>query len=78
MYAGAISAAILEHAGLETMSVLIQRNYLSHGSFNHTSVIAAQQHRRALASHVRQSPVCDDQLMPRMFVEQPSKCFVRR
>ena len=28
-----------------------------------------------LGHHVRQSPVCDDQLMPRMFVEQLEQMF---
>ena len=68
-YAGAISAAILEHAGLadhvctDPTQLPIHARWLA----NRYHSAAA---RRALAMQVRQSSICDDQLMPRMFVDQ--------
>ena len=68
-YAGAISAAILEHAGLsdhvcsDPVELPSQARWLAE---RYRSAAA----RRALALQVRESPICDDQMMPRMFVEQ--------
>ena len=68
-YAGAISAAILEHAGLsdhvcsDPVELPSQARWLAE---RYRSAAA----RRALALQVRESPICDDQAMPRMFVDQ--------
>ena len=68
-YAGAISAAILEHAGLadhvcaDPAQLPSQARWLAE---RYRSAAA----RRALAHQVRESPICDDQAMPRMFVDQ--------
>ena len=68
-YAGAISAAILEHAGLadhicsDPDDLPMQASWLSE---RYRSASA----RMNLAQYVRQSPICDDEIMPRMFVEQ--------
>ena len=68
-YAGAISAAILEHAGLEdhvcadSQELPAKARYLAE---RYRSAAA----RRALARQVRQSPICDDNAMPRMFIAQ--------
>ena len=68
-YAGAISAAILQHAGLD--------DHICHDSSQlpaHARWLADRYHTRQarldLARHVRQSPICDGDAMPRMFVEQ--------
>ena len=68
-YAGAISSAILEHAGLEdhvcSDPALLPRHarWLAERYRSSAS-------RRELALKVRQSPICDDQVMPQMFMEQ--------
>ena len=69
LYAGAISAALIEQAGfrdwichnpsdLPSMSRDLAERYRSAAS------------RRALAQQVRSSPVCDTQAMPKMFAAQ--------
>ena len=73
-YAGAISAAILEHAGLADHVCPNSAQLPSHARWLSERYRSAAA-RRALANHVRQSPVCDDQFMPRMFVEQLEQMF---
>ena len=68
-YAGTISSAILEHAGLAD-HVCTDPDQLSHHARWLAERYRTAAARRALAHQVRQSPVCDDQSMPRMFVEQ--------
>ena len=68
-YAGAISAAILEHAGLADHICSEPTELPSHARW------LAQRYRTArarkdLARQVRQSPIFDDQMMPLMFVDQ--------
>ena len=66
---GCNSSAILEHAGLadHVCPDLCQLP-------GHARLLAERYRsaaaRRSLAEQVRQSPICDDQAMPRMFVEQ--------
>ena len=68
-YAGTISASILEHAGLadhvcsDPASLPMHARWLAE---RYRSVAS----RTELARQVRQSPICDEQKMPRMFVEQ--------
>ena len=67
-YAGAI-AAILEHAGLADHICSDPAQLPDHARWlaeRYRSVRA----RRELAQQVRQSPIWDDQSMPRMFVDQ--------
>ena len=68
-YAGAISAAILEHAGLADHICTDPSILPSHarGLAERYRTAAA---RRALAKKVRQSKICDYQNTPRIFVEQ--------
>ena len=68
-YAGAISSAILQHAGLA--------DHICHDSADlpgHARRLAdryrSSHARRQLAQQVRQSPICDAHAMPLMFVEQ--------
>ncbi len=68
-YAGAISAAILQHAGLDDHVCSDPAQLPTHASWlagRYRSAAA----RRALAQQVRQSPICDDQSMPSMFIQQ--------
>ena len=68
-YAGAISAAILEHAGLADHVCSDPTQLPSHARWlaeRYRSIDA----RRALAQEVRASPICDDQTMPHMFIDQ--------
>jgi predicted O-linked N-acetylglucosamine transferase (SPINDLY family) len=69
LYAGAISAALIEQAGfddwvvddaaeLPTRATVLAERYKS---------VAA---RRELAAQVRRSPVCDTAAMPAMFADQ--------
>ena len=71
-YAGAISAAILKHAGLSD-HICSDPSQLP----DHARWLADRYHsasaRRSLSRHVRQSSICDEQAMPRMFVEQLQK-----
>ena len=68
-YAGAISAAILQHAGLAD-HICTDPDHLP----VHARWLADRYRtcgaRRELAAQVRQSPICDDQAMPCMFVDQ--------
>ena len=68
-YAGAISAAILEHAGLADHVCLDPDCLPSHARWLAERYRSAEA-RRSLAKHVRQSPICDGHEMPRMFVQQ--------
>jgi predicted O-linked N-acetylglucosamine transferase (SPINDLY family) len=68
-YAGTISAAILEHAGLEDHVCHDPAQLPSHARWLAERYRSAAA-RRALAQQVRQSPICDVQSMSRMFVEQ--------
>ena len=68
-YAGAISAAILEHAGLIDHVCLSPSQLPSHALWLAERYRTAAA-RRALAKQVRQSPICDDKVMPRMFIDQ--------
>ena len=71
-YAGAISAAILEHAGLGDHVCLEPAELPSHAR-NLAERYSAASSRRALAKYVRKSPICDDQSMPRMFINEIEK-----
>jgi len=68
-YAGTISAAILEHAGLADHVCSDPAQLPSHARWLAERYRTAAA-RRALAQQVRQSPICDGQSMPQMFVEQ--------
>ena len=68
-YAGAISSAILEHAGLADHVCPDPCQLPGHARLLAERYRSAAA-RRSLAEQVRQSPICDDQAMPRMFVEQ--------
>ena len=68
-YAGAISAAILEHAGLAD-HVCSDPSQLPFHARSLAERYRSAAARRSLAQQVRQSPICDDRSMPRMFVEQ--------
>jgi len=68
-YAGAISAAILEHAGLAD-HVCADPAELPSKARSLAERYRSAAARRALAQQVRESPICDDQVMPRMFVDQ--------
>ena len=54
---------------LPIMFVLTQINLPSHARWLAQRYRSARA-RKDLARHVRQSPICDDQSMPRMFVDQ--------
>ena len=68
-YAGAISAAILQHAGLSDQICSDPAQLPTHARWLAERYRSAAA-RRALAQQVRHSPICDQQSMPRMFVEQ--------
>tara|TARA_Y100001933_G_C18985229_1_gene558227 strand:- start:16 stop:1986 length:1971 start_codon:yes stop_codon:yes gene_type:complete len=68
-YAGTISSAILEHAGLADHVCNDPAQLSSHARWLAERYRSAAA-RRSLARYVRQSPICDDFSMPRMFVEQ--------
>lgn len=71
-YAGAISASILQSIGLSD-HICHDPAQLPH----HARWLADRYHsgraRRELAQMVRQSPICDEEFMPRMFVKQLQK-----
>ena len=69
LYAGAISAAILEHAGLGEM-VCDQPSDLPEKARELCRRYASAEARRELAQRVRSSAVCDTKAMPAMFAEQ--------
>ncbi|MCP9808645.1 hypothetical protein KBY58_04260 [Cyanobium sp. HWJ4-Hawea] len=69
LYAGAISAALLEHAGLAEM-VCEHPDQLAHRAKNLCERYASAEARRQLAQRVRTSPLCDPQALPAMFAEQ--------
>ena len=71
-YAGVISSAILEHAGLADHICTDPAHLPSHARWLAERYRTAEA-RRSLAHQVRQSPICDAQLMPRMFVDQLEK-----
>lgn len=68
-YAGVISSAILEHAGLADHVCSDPAHLPSHARWLAERYRTAAA-RRSLAQQVRESPICDDQSMPRMFVDQ--------
>lgn len=68
-YAGAISSAILVHAGLSDHICNDPSHLSSHASWLANRYRSANS-RRELACHVRNSPVCDPHIMPRIFVDQ--------
>ena len=68
-YAGAISAAILQHAGLADHICHDQAQLPAHARWL-ADRYRSSRARRELAQQVRQSPICDAEAMPRMFVEQ--------
>ena len=68
-YAGAISAAILEHAGLADHICHDPDQLASHARWLAERYRSAGA-RKELAQHVRESPICDDKEMPRIFIEQ--------
>ena len=68
-YAGAISSAILQHAGLADHVCSDPEHLPSHARWLAERYRTAAA-RRSLAQQVRESPICDDQCMPRMFVDQ--------
>ncbi len=69
LYAGAISAAILEQAGLSEM-VCERQEELPTLAQRLCRQYASAKARRALAAKVRSSAVCDTTEMPKMFAEQ--------
>ena len=69
LYAGAISAAILEHAGLGEM-VCEHPEELPKKARELYRRYATARARRELAQRVRSSAVCDTKEMPAMFAEQ--------
>ena len=69
LYAGAISAAILEHAGLNEM-VCEHPSDLPQKARELCRRYASAKARRELAQRVRSSAVCDTEAMPAMFAEQ--------
>ncbi len=71
-YAGAISAAILTHAGLGDHICSTESELPSHARWL-AELYRTPNARRDLAYKVRQSSICDDQLMPNMFVDQLAK-----
>ena len=71
LYAGAISAAILEHAGLSEM-VCEHPEELPEKAKELCRRYASAEARRQLARRVRASAVCDTRGMPAMFAQQLS------
>lgn len=69
LYAGAISAALIEQAGFADW-VVEDPNQLPAKASELTRTYRSAQARRALALAVRQSPVCDTEATPRMFADQ--------
>ena len=67
-YAGTISAAILEHVGLADHICADPGHLPSHARWL-AELYRTASARRALANQVRQSAICNDHAMPRMFVE---------
>ena len=68
-YAGAISAAILENAGLADHICHDQSQLPAHARWL-SDRYRSSGARRELSKQVRQSPICDAEAMPRMFIEQ--------
>ena len=68
-YAGAISASILEHAGLAD-HICRDPDQMPEHARCLADRYRSRSSRRQLAQQVRQSPICDSYSMPRMFVEQ--------
>ena len=68
-YAGAISSAILEHAGLSD-HICSDPALLPTHARRLAERYRLASSRRKLAKQVRQSSICDDQSMPNMFVDQ--------
>ena len=68
-YAGAISAAILENACLADHICRDPAQLPAHARWL-ADKYRSSSARRELARQVRQSPICDADAMPRMFVEQ--------
>ena len=68
-YAGAISAAILQHAGLVDHICREPANLPAHARWLADRYRTCKA-RRELAQQVRRLPICDAEVMPRMFVDQ--------
>ena len=68
-YAGAISAAILQHAGLADHICRDPAQLPFHARWLADRYRTCRA-RRELAQQVRQSAICDAEAMPSMFVEQ--------
>jgi predicted O-linked N-acetylglucosamine transferase (SPINDLY family) len=69
LYAGAISAALIEQAGFRDWICHdpVDLPAMAHDLFRRYRTAAS---RRALAAQVRSSPVCDTKAMPQMFASQ--------
>jgi len=68
LYAGAISAAILEHAGFSEM-ICERPEELPQQAERLCRLYSTTEARRSLAESVRQSPICDTSRMPRLFTQ---------
>ena len=71
-YAGAISSAILKHAGLADLLCSDKTELPSHARWL-AERYRTSDARMGLAQQVRDSSICDDQSMPNMFVDQLSQ-----
>ncbi len=69
LYAGSISAALIEHAGFSEW-IAGDSSQLSEKGLDLARRYKSSQARRALAELVRNSPVCDTVAMPKMFAQQ--------
>ena len=69
LYAGAISAAILEQAGLEFM-ICEDPNQLPHKAKELCALYRSAGARRELAQHVRNTAICDTKKTPKAFAKQ--------
>ena len=69
LYAGAISAAILEQAGLEFM-ICEDPNHLPHKAKELCARYRSAGARRELAQHVRNTAICDTKKTPKAFAKQ--------
>ena len=69
LYAGAISAAILEQAGLEFM-ICEDPNQLPHKAKELCARYRSAGARRELAQHVRNTAICDTKKTPKAFAKQ--------
>ena len=74
-YAGAISAAILQHAGLADHICSDPEELPGHARWLAERYRSAAA-RRALAKHVRQSPICDDHSCRVCLLSNSRKCCI--